>query len=272
VLEGSLVNVLLSSIVRDLDLFRAQVFWTTAIYSLVFAALLITSGTLADRIGRRPMFVGGTVLFLVGSLLCGSAYSGWRLVGARAIEAVGGAMMLPTSMAIINVQFRGSRRAAAFGPWGAVFGGIAALGPLLGGWLAQGFSWRWAFFINIPVGAVSMVPMFVFVPESKLRKVAGFDPLGVVLSGFGLALIVFGLKEAQAYGWLKAIADFTGGPVTFSAPGISVAPVALAIGTVLLGACAWWELARNRAKHSALIDTSLFGIRRYGYGNVVAGS
>ncbi|MGA0065989.1 MAG: MFS transporter, partial [Candidatus Nanopelagicales bacterium] len=149
VLEGSIVNVLIPTIVQDLNIDRTSVLWVTSIYSLVFAALLITFGVLSDRIGRKRMFMIGTAIFIAFNFVAGAATSGDMLILARAGEAVGGAMMLPTSMAIINVNFRGPMRAAAFGLWGAVFGGMAAFGPLLGGWLADVASWRWAFYINV---------------------------------------------------------------------------------------------------------------------------
>ena len=271
VLEGSLVNVLIPTIVDDLKIDRTQVLWVTSIYSLVFAAFLITFGTLSDRVGRRRLFLLGTVTFLVGSVLAGAATGGTMLIVARAVEAFGGAMMLPTSIALINVHFRGDKRAAAFGLWGAVFGGMAAFGPLLGGWMAQDFSWRWAFYINIPVGIISILLVVRFVPASRTNPDAGgVEPLGVILSALGLALVVYGLIQGQAYGWWLALNDIAIGPFTVGKGDISPVPIALFLGVLVLVGFVLWELHRTRRGQSVMMDLSLFRIRRYSYGNIVA--
>ena len=271
VLEGSLVNVLIPTIVDDLKIDRTQVLWVTSIYSLIFAAFLITFGTLSDRVGRRRLFLLGTVTFLVGSVLAGAATGGTMLIVARAVEAFGGAMMLPTSIALINVHFRGDKRAAAFGLWGAVFGGMAAFGPLLGGWMAQDFSWRWAFYINIPVGIISILLVVRFVPASRTNPAAGgVEPLGVILSALGLALVVYGLIQGQAYGWWLALNDIAIGPFTVGKGDISPVPIALFLGVLVLVGFVLWELHRTRRGQSVMMDLSLFRIRRYSYGNIVA--
>ena len=271
VLEGSLVNVLIPTIVDDLKIDRTQVLWVTSIYSLIFAAFLITFGTLSDRVGRRRLFLLGTVTFLVGSVLAGAATGGTMLIVARAVEAFGGAMMLPTSIALINVHFRGDKRAAAFGLWGAVFGGMAAFGPLLGGWMAQDFSWRWAFYINIPVGIISILLVVRFVPASRTNPDAGgVEPLGVILSALGLALVVYGLIQGQAYGWWLALNDIAIGPFTVGKGDISPVPIALFLGVLVLVGFVLWELHRTRRGQSVMMDLSLFRIRRYSYGNIVA--
>ena len=270
ILDGSLVNVLIPSMVDDLKLDRAQVLWCNSAYSLVFAALLITAGRLGDRIGRRRFFMTGTVIFMVGSVIAGSAPSAGILILARVVSAVGGAMMLPTSTAIINVEFTGERRAVAFGMFGAVFGGMAALGPVLGGWLTQDFTWRWAFFVNIPVGLISLVLMFKFIPHSVKEKMHGLDPIGVVLSAFGLGSLILGLIDGQQYGWWKALDSASIGPFDFDPPGLSVAPVAITVGLVLLAAFVLWEAYRTRAGKVGLVDISMFKIRRFTFGSSTA--
>jgi hypothetical protein len=139
IIIDSVVNVLLPDMIEDLGSPRQSHRGSTA-STLIFAALLVTVGLLADRFGRRRLFLTGTAVFLVGSLLAGAAMTPAFLIGARAVQAVGAAMMLPSSIAVINVLFTGRRRAVAFGLWGAVFGGAAALGPLLGGFLAEYWS------------------------------------------------------------------------------------------------------------------------------------
>ena len=270
VLEGSIVNVLIPTIVQDLGIDRTSVLWVTSIYSLVFAALLITFGVLSDRIGRKRMFMIGTAIFIAFNLLAGASQSGDMLIFARAGEAVGGAMMLPTSMAIINVNFRGPMRAAAFGLWGAVFGGMAAFGPLLGGWLADVASWRWAFYINVPLGLISLVMVWFVIVESKGADKKRLDIGGVFLSSIGLGLVVFGLIEGQALGWWTLITTWDLGPISLAPGAISPVPVAIGIGLVLLALFVLSQSRRAKAGKSVLMDLSLFRIRRYGYGNVVA--
>ena len=270
IIDGSLVNVLLPDMVDDLGLNQTETQWVNSIYSLLFAALLITIGLLADRFGRRLLFLMGVVIFVVGSLASGTAQDPSFLIAARAVQAVGGAMMLPSSIAVINVLFTGRDRAVAFGLWGAIFAGAAALGPLLGGFLAEYFSWRWAFLVNIPVGAIAALMVLRFVPENKGPKIAGLDPVGVILSASGLGLIVYGLIEGQQFGWWTAIAEFDLGPISIGVGGLSVVPIALVAGCVLLLLLVTWERHQAALGKASLLDLSLFRIRRYGFGNVVA--
>ncbi|MEO1057621.1 MAG: MFS transporter [Actinomycetota bacterium] len=270
IIDASVVNVLLPDMVTDLGLSQTDAQWINSIYSLVFAALLITVGLFADRYGRRRLFLLGIVVFVLGSLGSASAQGAEVLIAARAVQAIGGSMMLPSSIAVINVLFTGPKRAAAFGLWGAVFGGAAALGPLLGGFLAEDYSWRWAFLINLPVGLVAGLMVWRFVPESTGPQGRGFDPLGVVLSISGLGLIVFALIEGQTYGWWTAIDDFDVGPINLDAGGLSIIPLALGLGVALLVVLVVWQAWRARRGRSTLIELSLFRVRRYAYGNVVA--
>lgn len=269
VIDGSVVNVLLPDMVVDLNLNSTDVLWVNAIYSLVFAAFLIPIGLLADRYGRRRLFLIGTAVFAIASVGAGSATAAGPLIGFRAVQAVGASMMMPSSVAIINVMFTGRQRAVAFGLWGAVFGGAAALGPLLGGWLTESFSWRWAFFINVPVAIVSSILVLKYVRESRIRDVESLDPVGVVLSVSGLSMIVFALIEGDTYGWWYALKPFTVGPWQYDGR-ISIVPIAIITGLVLVGLLVLWSAHRSRIGRTALIDLSLFAIPRYGFGNVVA--
>ncbi len=270
VIDGSLVNVLLPTMVDDLGLTQTDAQWVNSIYSLVFASLLITVGLLSDKYGRRLLFVLGIVVFIIGSIMSGSSQSSDFLITARAVQAVGASMLLPSSIAVINVLFTGKNRAVAFGLWGAVFGGAAALGPLLGGWLAEDFTWRWAFYVNVPIAIISVILVMRTVPETKVSGVGKIDIVGVLLSSFGLALIVFGLIEGQQYGWWKAIAGFELGPINLEAGGISVVPVAFLLGALLLIALVVFEAHRGKTDKTPLVDLELFKIRRYGFGNIVA--
>ena len=269
IIDGSVVNVLLPDMVDDLGLNSTDVLWVNSIYSLIFASLLIPIGLISDRYGRRRLFMIGTLIFLLGSFGSGASTGPEMLIAFRALQAVGASMMLPSSIAIINVTYVGKQRAVAFGLWGAVFGGAAALGPLLGGWLAQDFSWRWAFFVNVPVAIISTIMVLRFVPESKLDSADKLDPLGVVLSVTGLGLIVFGLIEGQTYGWWVQIKAFTIGPFTHDGK-LSVVPFAIVVGLLLLVLLVLWSRYRLRTGKTPLIDLPLFKIPRYGYGNLVA--
>ena len=270
IIDGSVVNVLLPTMVDDLSLTQTDAQWVNSIYSLLFAALLITVGLLADKYGRRLLFVTGIVIFVIGSIASGSSQDAEFLIAARAVQAVGASMMLPSSIAVINVLFTGRNRAVAFGLWGAVFGGAAALGPLLGGWLAEDYSWRWAFYINVPIAIAAGIAVMLTVPETKVPGVGKIDVVGVLLSSIGLGLIVFGLIEGQQFGWWTAISDFDLGPITLNTGSLSIVPVTFFLGFLLLLLLVAWERYRANAGKSTLIDLPLFKIRRYGFGNVVA--
>ncbi len=270
VIDASLVSVLLPDMVDDLHLSQTDGQWVNSIYSLIFASLLITVGLLADKYGRRKLLLIGVVVFTIGSIGSGVSTSPEMLIVFRAVQAVGGALMMPSALSMINVAFVGKQRATAFGMFGAVFGGAAALGPLLGGWLAQEFSWRWAFFINVPVAVVAFIGLLWLFPESKVAGIKGFDFVGMVLSFLGLSAIVFSLIEGQQYGWWHAVGDFKFGPINLGVGGISIVPILLVVGVLLLVILTIWEDYRSRVGATTLFKLSLFKIRRYGYGNVVA--
>jgi MFS family permease len=201
IVDTTIVNVAIPSIINDLGITGTQAQWVQEIYTLIFGALLLVSGGFADQYGRRRVFALGAVVFGAASVLAAMATSGSLLILARAVQGIGGAMMLPTSLSLLNANFRGRDRGIAFGIWGATIGGTAALGPLLGGWLTTDFSWRWAFGINIPLCLVVIIGLYALVPESKnLQGPKGVDWLGAVLSALGIGGIVFGLIEGRNYG------------------------------------------------------------------------
>ena len=167
IVDSTIVNVAVPSIIDDIGITSTQAQWVQEIYTLVFAALLLVFGRLADTFGRRRLFMIGAAVFGLSSVLAAVAQSGGTLIGARALQGIGGAMMLPTSLSLLNATFRGRERGIAFGVWGATIGGTAALGPLLGGWLTTSFSWRWAFGINIPLCVIVIVGLGLLVAESK---------------------------------------------------------------------------------------------------------
>ena len=157
IVDSTIVNVAVPSIVEDLGISSTDVQWVQEAYTLVFASLLLVFGSLADRFGRRRLMLIGVVVFALASIAAAVAPSGGMLILARLVQGVGGSMILPTTLSLINATFRGRERGIAFAVWGSTIGGMAAVGPLLGGWLTTSFSWRWAFGINIPLGILIVI-------------------------------------------------------------------------------------------------------------------
>lgn len=271
IVDATVVNVALPTIIRDLGIELADAEWVNTIYVIMFAALLITAGRVGDVIGRRTTFHIGVGIFLTASMLAGLAHSGSWLIGARFLQGIGGAMVLPTSLSIVNATFVGRERGIAFGVWGSVIGGMAALGPLIGGWLTTSHSWRWVFYINVPIGVLVVLGTIKWVVDTKDdRAVKMFDIRGVLLLGFGLASLVFGLIEGQRYGWLTPIRPFALGTWVWPLDSLSPVPLAFALAAVLLAVFVFTEVVEYRRGEQGLIDISLFEYRSFRYGNVVA--
>ncbi|MFJ2891427.1 MFS transporter [Streptomyces sp. NPDC087305] len=195
--DSTVVNVALPRIGRDLDADLAALQWTVNAYMLTLAGLILLGGSLGDRYGRRKIFVLGVVWFAAASLLCGLAPNVGVLVAARALQGIGGALLTPGSLALIQASFHPDDRAKAVGLWSG-FGGIgAAVGPFLGGWLVDGPGWRWVFFINVPMALICAPIAVRHVPESADgRKHGRFDVLGAALGAVALALVTYALIEA----------------------------------------------------------------------------
>lgn len=265
IVDSTIVNVAIPTVVRDLDITSTQVQWVQESYTLVFASLLLVWGTLADRYGRRRLLMIGLVLFGLSSIAAALAPTGDILIAARVVQGVGGAMLLPTTLSLINASFVGRERGIAFAVWGSTIGGMAAVGPLLGGWLTTYFSWRWAFGINAPLGILLIIGALVFVAESKASQVGRVDVVGAALSVVLFASLVFGLIEGRSYGWW-----LSDKPPSFWTFDISPIPFAFAITAVALVAFVAWGLRRQRAGKSTLIAFSLFGISSFRNGNLAA--
>jgi EmrB/QacA subfamily drug resistance transporter len=271
IMDATIVNVSLPSIIRELEIGSIDAEWINAIYSLVFAALLIIAGRLGDRVGRRLVFMLGAVVFGVASIVAARTGSGEALIAARALQGVGGAMMSPTSLSLVNATYTGRSRIVAFAIYGSIIGGMAAVGPLLGGYLTEAHSWRWAFYINVPIAIVIVIGSLMFVRESKDEHIAaGLDVVGAVLSALGIGLFVFALIEGRNYGWIIAENDIQLAGLDW--PAGSVSPVALAfvLSVVCLVALYVVEVRRTAAGKSALIDFALFRIATFGFGSLAA--
>ena len=205
VLDIAIVNVALPSIQPDLDFSQSNLQWVISAYALVFGGFLLLGGRTADVLGRRRIFMAGLVLFTIGSLLCGLAWSETSLIGARAIQGLGAATISPAALAILMTTFaEGRERNIALGVWGAVGGFGAAAGVLLGGVLTDALSWEWIFFVNIPVALAAVALAPVLLRESRDTRVKTFDALGAVLVTGGLSLLVLAITQGHGWGWDSA--------------------------------------------------------------------
>ncbi|MGV1034185.1 MAG: DHA2 family efflux MFS transporter permease subunit [Microbacteriaceae bacterium] len=267
--DSTIVSVAVPSIVDDLGLTSSEVQWIQESYTLVFAAFLLAFGTLADRIGRRRMLVIGTVVFTAASVWAGLSQSGTELIWARLLQGLGGAAMLPTTLSLINANYTGKARGIAFAIWGSTIGGMAAVGPLLGGWLTTDFSWHWAFGINVPIGIVIVAALFAFVPESRNPANALPDLVGALLSVLTFAPLVFGLIEGRTLGWWLVDQQFSIGDWNWS---LDVSPVPFAFGLAVLAGVAfvWWCRVRFNAGKPSMIAFDLLSISSFRNGNVAA--
>lgn len=266
IVDSTIVNVAIPSIVDDLGIDSTQVQWVQTSYTLVFAALLIPFGTLADRIGRRRLLVIGVAVFTIASVLAGISADGPLLIAARVVQGVGGAMVLPTTLSLINAGFRGRDRGIAFAIWGSTIGGMAAVGPLLGGWLTTDFSWRWAFGVNVPFGILVIVGVFFTVQESSADRRERFDIVGALLSVIAAGSLVFGLIQGRSMGWWTPEASISD---VWTLP---VSPIPVAFLVALLGIVGFiaWERSRTRRGAATMIPLDLFSISSFRNGNIVA--
>ncbi|MFJ9704658.1 MFS transporter [Streptomyces sp. NPDC101234] len=210
-LDSTVVNVALPRIGEDLNASLSALQWTVNAYMLTLAGLILLGGSLGDQYGRRKVFVTGVVWFAAASLLCGLAPTDAVLIGARALQGIGGALLTPGSLALIQASFHPDDRARAVGLWSG-FGGIgAAVGPFLGGWLVDGPGWRWVFLLNVPLALLCVPVALRHVPESSDERAHGrFDVLGAVLAALALGLVTYALIEAGTLA-LLAVAGVAAG-------------------------------------------------------------
>jgi EmrB/QacA subfamily drug resistance transporter len=242
-LDTTLVNVALPTLVRELGATTSQLQWVVDAYNLVFAALLLTSGALSDRVGRKGMLLAGLAVFGTASVIGGFTTSPDQLIAARAVMGLGAAMIFPATLSLITNVFTGrAERARAIGLWGASAGIAIALGPIVGGWLLEHFSWASIFFAMGPVAAGAAALVAVSVPASKNPGAAGLDFPGLALSTAAMALLVFTIIEAPSYGWGSAR---------------TIAGFAVAAG--LLAAFIGWE----RRAQNPMLDVRLFRNMRF---------
>ena len=229
------------------DVSASSLSWVLNAYTIVFAALLIPAGRLADRVGRRRTFLTAVVVFTLASMLCGLAPTAGFLVAARVLQAVGAAALVPSSLALVLQTFPSEKVPVAVAIWGAIGAVAGAFGPTLGALVVENFGWRWAFFINLPVGIVSLVLGRRVLPEGREANPGRLpDPLGVVLLVASLALLAFAIVKTDAWGWLST--SFVG---------------TVAVSAVLI-AVFFWRCSRVS---NPLLDLSLFQSQSFRWAN-----
>ncbi len=272
IIDTTVLNVSLKTIVNDLGTDLQGLQWVITSYSLTLAALTITGGRLGDLFGRKRMFVLGAFIFAIGSFLTSISHSvGMMIVGESVIEGVGAALMMPATASLLVANYKGRDRAIAFGIWGGIAAASSGLGPLLGGFLTTNYSWRWAFRINIVVAAILILGT-VFISESRDRKSKrDLDIVGVFLSAFGLLALVYGVIESSSYGWFMAsgaeIYSLFGHAMNFG--GLSITPVAIALGVFILFLFALWERRVEAKGRTPLVSLHIFANKQFTAGSSV---
>lgn len=255
-LDLTIVNIAIPNMISKLHASLDDILWVINAYALVLAVLLITCGRLGDLFGQRKMFFAGITVFTLASAACGLSASPGYLIGFRAVQGLGAALLMPQTLAILTMVFPAERRGAAFGVWGAVAGVATIAGPTLGGLLVTAFDWRYIFFINVPIGAVVLVLTQILIPDLRTGRRHSFDVAGVALASLSLLAICYALVEGQKYNW-STITSF-----------ISI-PLLLGVGFVLLGLFLFLQARRQEGE--PLVPFSLFKDRNYALMNMVAG-
>jgi EmrB/QacA subfamily drug resistance transporter len=218
-LDITVVNVALPNIQRDLNASLTGLQWVVDAYALTLAALILTAGALADRYGRRLLFMIGVVVFTLSSLVCGLAWNIAVLDIARAVQGIGGAALFATALALIGAEYHGPDIGGAIAVWGATIGVAVASGPLVGGILTDAFNWRWVFFVNVPVGAFALFVAVARMRESRDPQAMRTDVWGLLTFSASLFLIVFGVLRGNAEGWSSPLilGSLIGGAVLLAA-------------------------------------------------------
>jgi len=273
IIDGTIVNTIFPTVIKALSLTSTQVQWVQESYVLVFASLLLIWGSLADRYGRRAMLVLGVIIFVAASMWAGTSTSADSMIMARIVQGIGGSMVLPTTLSLVNANFQGRERGIAFAIWGSTIGGMVAIGPVIGGWLATAFTdgWRLAFNVNLPIGIIIVLGVLLAVPESRGdNKHDGIDIVGAALSVVMFFSLVFGLIEGRTYGWWNVNKQFELGDFKWATSGISIIPVALAVSILATVLFVAWEKHRAMQSKSVLLDLNLFKLASFRNGSIAA--
>ncbi|HVC75652.1 MAG TPA: DHA2 family efflux MFS transporter permease subunit [Candidatus Micrarchaeaceae archaeon] len=255
-LDTTIVNVAIPAMSAGLKISLDGILWVLNAYILVYAVLLITAGRLGDLYGQRNLFAAGLAIFTIASALCGLSQDENQLIGARVLQGVGGALLVPQTLAILTSLFPPERRGAAFGIWAGVAGLATLAGPTIGGAIVTYLNWRWIFFVNVPIGIAAFVATFIIVPDLRPGRRHGWDVLGIFLATGGLFGVVFGLIEGERFNWGE-IGSY-----------VVTIPEVIGLGVVLLVLFVIWE----RFVAEPLVPLSLFEERNFAVANWIGAS
>ncbi len=264
-IDATLLNVSLSTLVKDLNTDIQSLQWVITAYSLTIAALTITGGRLGDLFGRKKMFIVGAVLFAAGSFIASiSGNVATMIWGESIIEGIGAALMMPATASLLISTYKGRDRGIAFGIWGGVAAASTAIGPLLGGYLTTNYSWRWGFRINVVIAAVLILGSVLVKECRDENKKTSLDWIGVILSSVGMLSLVYGIIESSTYGWWKAKAMLTAFGYNLKFMGeLSVTPYAILTGVLILTVFLIWEKRIERIGKTPLVSLHLFSNRQF---------
>jgi DHA2 family multidrug resistance protein-like MFS transporter len=254
-LDVTVLSVALPTLAETLHASTVQLQWFVASYTLVLAAALLPGGLLGDRYGRKKMLLIALAIFGVGSVGCAYAGSAGWFIAARVVAGLGAAFAIPLSLSVLTVLFSEEERPRAVGIWAAANFLALPIGPILGGWLLTRYWWGWVFLINVPVVVLGMIAVAVLMPESRSAQRPGLDPLGMVTSSGGLAVLTYGIIRTGQNGW-----------------GDAVALLSMAVGVLVLVAFTWWERQLSRRPGGQpLVDLGLFRSASFTWGTILAG-
>jgi EmrB/QacA subfamily drug resistance transporter len=270
VLDNTVLNVAIPTILRDFDTSLPSLEWVITGYALTFATLLIIGGRLGDVYGHRRIFMIGTALFGVGSLVAALSQGVPELIlGEAIIEGVGASFMLPATLAILSSTFHGRERATAFAAWGATAGVAATVGPVVGGFLTTNYSWRWSFGINVIIAPLAFVGALFFMKQrGRSERRVTIDVPGAALVAAGMFLLVFALSEGATYGWWEPVKAFSiGGHVMWPASrAISIIPLVFGAAIATLACFYFLERRKERARRDPLFEFKHLRLATYRYG------
>jgi EmrB/QacA subfamily drug resistance transporter len=255
-LDTTIVNVAIPAMSAGLKISLDGILWVLNAYILVYAVLLITAGRLGDLFGQRNLFAAGLAIFTIASALCGLSQDESQLIAARVLQGIGGALLVPQTLAILTSLFPPERRGAAFGIWAGVAGLATLAGPTIGGAIVTYVDWRWIFFVNVPIGIAALVATFIIVPDLRPGRHHGWDVVGIFLATGGLFGMVFGLIEGERFNWGE-IGSY-----------VVTIPEVIGLGVVLLILFVIWE----RFQAEPLVPLSLFEERNFAVANWIGAS
>jgi len=255
-LDTTIVNVAIPAMSAGLKISLDGILWVLNAYILVYAVLLITAGRLGDLYGQRNLFAAGLAIFTIASALCGLSQDENQLIAARVLQGVGGAFLVPQTLAILTSLFPPERRGAAFGIWAGVAGLATLAGPTVGGAIVTYVDWRWIFFVNVPIGIAALVATFIIIPDLRPGRRHGWDVVGIFLATAGLFGLVFGLIEGERFNWGE-IGSY-----------VVTIPEVIGLGVVLLVVFVIWE----RFQAEPLVPLSLFEERNFAVANWIGAS